>query len=211
MNNRIIIKLMILSFLAVQLIFPQVFALDKKVKDELILSQVFQKKFSDADGGFAANNGFFTIIEPNNKLYYNIRWLYSGKERLKDTLASINTDIDGADIDLLFSALVKRNRKSKKLPLKSSPENGYIVDYDRKFEKYFIDEGVGGWEKLYRENPKARGMVEISLPAYNEKSNLVLVYVGIQFYELFGHGWLILYRFNDGELRELIRQGVWVS
>ena len=70
---------------------------------------------------------------------------------------------------------------------------------------------MGGWEKLYRENPKARGMVEISLPAYNEKSDLVLVYVGIQFHELFGHGWLILYRFNDGELGELIRQGVWVS
>ena len=97
MNNRIIIKLMILSFLAVQLIFPQVFALDKKAKDELILSQVFQKKFSDVDGGFAANNGFFTIINSNNKLH-DIRWLYYGKERLKDTLASINTDIDGADI-----------------------------------------------------------------------------------------------------------------
>lgn len=221
MNNRITVKLIILSFLAVQLIFPQAFSLDIKTKDELILSQVLQKKFSFSDngefavdGGFAADNGF-TIINPNNKSPWKFISIFRNeniiKKSLKEKAKNIDININESDINLLLSALIERNKKSIKLPLKLSPENGYIVDYNRKFDKYFTDEGIDGWEKLYRENPKARGMVEISLPAYNKKSNLVLVYIGIQFHELYGYGFLILYSFNDNKLKELVRQRIWFS
>ena len=204
MNNRIIVKLMILSFLVGQLIFIQVFALDIKTKDELVISQALQKKFSD---------GGFMIVYPNNRSLWKLISLFGNvnltKKALKEKAASANVDIDKSDIDLLLSNLIKRNKKLMKLPLKSSPENGYIVDYSKKFERYFTNENIDGWEKLYGENPKAHGIVNIALPAYDEKLNLALVCIETNYNFGSGSGFLILYIFNNDKLRELARQRIW--
>ncbi len=118
--------------------------------------------------------------------------------------------IEGYDMGPLLDKLIEKNSKQTRLSLKSSPEKGYIVDYDGKFEKYFEQNG-GGWEKLYKDNPDAHGLTRVSLPAYDEHAGIVIVYIGRQSGRLAGAGYIVAYRYEDGKLRELGRATLWVS
>ena len=121
-----------------------------------------------------------------------------------------NLKVQNEHIDQLIETLIQRNKRPVRLELTSSPQDGYLIDYDGKFEKYFKDDG-GGWERWYEENPRARGWTRISLPAYDPKTGLVLVYQGTQSHWLAGAGYLILYRYVDGKLEELGRVMLWIS
>jgi len=85
-----------------------------------------------------------------------------------------------------------------------------VIDYDGKFANYFKEDG-GGWEKWYKENPKAHGITTVSLPAYDPKTGLVLLYMGTQVHWLAGSGRVILYSYEKGELKELKRLEMWIS
>ena len=116
----------------------------------------------------------------------------------------------GWDIPELVDQLFERNKKAVLLSLRSSPEHGYVIDYEHRYAKYFTKHG-GGWDKWYKENPKAHGVASVSLPAYDEKSGLVLVCKGVQTQGLSGYGDLILYRYEDGRLTFLHEVNVWRS
>jgi hypothetical protein len=45
----------------------------------------------------------------------------------------------------------------------------------------------------------------------NPKTGLVLVYVGTQSHWLAGAGWVILYKYEKGELKEISKVMMWIS
>jgi hypothetical protein len=118
----------------------------------------------------------------------------------------------GHDVSGLVNQLFEHNQKSVRLTLKSAPEKGYLIDYDRKYSKYFDQKGKGGgWDQWYKENPKAHGHTTVSLPAYDPKTKLVLIYKGTQSHWLAGAGYIILYRYENGKLVELYKVMLWIS
>ena len=118
--------------------------------------------------------------------------------------------IPGHETGALLGELKKRNRKPSRLLLASSPANGYVIDYDGTFAKYF-DRDQGGWEKWYKDNPLAHGYTQVSLPAYDDGTGLVLIYVGTQTHRLAGAGYLLLYQLDHDRLDELARVMLWIS
>jgi hypothetical protein len=81
---------------------------------------------------------------------------------------------------------------------------------DGHYLKYFDPNG-GGWEKLYKDHPKAHGITTVSLPAHDLKSGMVLIYTGTQTHWLAGSGHIILYKYENGKLKELKRVETYIS
>ena len=106
--------------------------------------------------------------------------------------------------------LFERNQKTVRLSIPSDVKHGYIIDYDRKYEKYFDKDG-GGWRAWHKEKPKAVCNTQVSRPAYDKKSGLVLLYMGNQADALAGAGFVLLYKYENGRLKELGRVEVWIS
>jgi hypothetical protein len=169
-------------------------------KDNALLDQILQQEFK---------GGGFTVVDPKTDLSRlgidKPESLARSREYVKEGLK-----IEGYDIGPLFDQLIKKNQKSVRLSLKSSPESGYFIDFDGKFANYFNSDG-GGWEKWHKENPMAHGMTRVSLPAYDDKAGIVLVYLGTQYDWLAGSGHLIAYKYKDGKLQELGRVMLWIS
>jgi hypothetical protein len=169
-------------------------------QDNAILAQVLQRKYED---------GGFTVVAPMTTISTLAREepedMAKTKKYVKDKLR-----VEGYDIGPLLDKLIEKNRKPVRLSLKSSPERGYLVDYDGKFQKYFEKDG-GGWEKWYRENPMAHGLTRVSLPVHDEQAGIVLVYMGTQSHWLAGAGYLVAYEYGDGKLKELGRVMLWIS
>jgi hypothetical protein len=69
----------------------------------------------------------------------------------------------------------------------------------------------GGWEKCYKETPKAHGNTTVSIPVYDKKTGIVLVYMGTQSHWLAGSGWIIAYEYKEGKLKEMKRVMLWIS
>jgi hypothetical protein len=173
---------------------------EKPVDDELLLSLVLRQSYED---------GGYTVVAPQAKISRlhtdDPEEVEHAKRHIQDKIK-----IEGYDIGKLVDLLFERNKISVRLSLKSSPEDGYVIDYDGKYAKYF-QEGGGGWEKWYKENPKAHGWTSVSLPAYDANSNVFLVYVGTQLHWLSGAGWIIAFKYEDGKLKELGHVMLWIS
>ena len=171
-----------------------------RTNDTVLLSLILQRRYED---------GGFTVVAPTTTLsplsLDNAHDLAKLTHYVKDTLKT-----SGATIDELLKNLIEKNKRPVKLQLKSSPRHGYVIDYDGTYEKYFEDEG-GGWAQWYEENPKAHGWTRVSLPAYDERSGLVLVCKGTQAHWLAGSGFLILYKYSDGTLEVRGRVLLWIS
>jgi hypothetical protein len=169
-------------------------------KDNALLDQILQQEFK---------GGGVTVVDPMTDLSRlekdKPEDLARSREYVKEGLK-----IEGYDIGPLFDQLIKKNQKPVRLSLKSSPANGYLIDFDGKFENYFNSDG-GGWEKWHQENPMAHGMTRVSLPAYDDKAGIILVYLGTQYDWLAGAGYLIAYKYKDGKLQELGRVMLWIS
>ncbi|MGA3283734.1 MAG: hypothetical protein ABSD57_04660 [Verrucomicrobiota bacterium] len=174
---------------------------DKMTEQEgTILALVLRQSYTD---------GGYTVVSPEAGLSHmdagDSKEVKDSKKYIRDHLQT-----NGVDVAKLVDRLFERNKKAVRLSIKSSPKDGYIVDYDGKYEKYFKKDG-GGWERWYKENPNAHVSTTVSLPIYDEKSGLVLVYKGIQTHWLAGSGWMILYRYEKGELKELKKVMMWIS
>jgi hypothetical protein len=172
---------------------------NKKVVDDntiqcLVLSRSYQ------DGGY-------TVVSPETGFLHS-----SDLDELKQTKEYIlqKLKVESGVTSKLVDELIARNKKSVHLTIKSSPENGYLIDNDGQYEKYFKKDG-GGWERCRKEHPKACGMTTISLPVYDSKTGLVLIYVGTQSDWLAGSGWVIAYKYENGKLKELNKVMMWVS
>jgi hypothetical protein len=154
-------------------------------------------------------DGRYTIVSPVTDVgYINIR----DRKEIKRLRKRLSAQIRIPDYDLtpLVNMFISVNRDSVVLKFESDLEAGYLIDKDGKFEKYFKD-GGGGWEKLYKENPKASGMTSVSIPAYDKENGIILVYKGTQHHWLAGAGHIVIYRFKEGNLREIGSVMVWIS
>lgn len=165
-----------------------------------ILALALQRSYQD--GGFA-------VVSPDT----DVSELGDGNSNKIDhcknfVLKELRTT--NVDVVALVDKFFERNKKAIHLSLKSSPQDGYIIDSDGKFETYFRKNG-GGWEKWRTENPKARNSTRVSLPVYDAKSGFVLLYMSIVADSLMGSGQVVLYKLEKGELKFLKRVQLWVS
>jgi len=118
--------------------------------------------------------------------------------------------IEDEHLDRLVAQLVERNREPATLSLASSPPDGYVVDHDSQFARYFQENG-GGWDRWYADHPGAAGRARVSLPAHDPVTGLVLVYCGIQSGWLAGSGNLYLFRYEERTLTMIGRVALWIS
>lgn len=118
---------------------------------------------------------------------------------------------DECNIRMMLDKLFGSADQQERLTVASSPECGYVVDWDGAFEAYFR-KGAGGWEQLYQDHPKARGIVQVSRPIYDPDCGWFLVYIGVSRHWLSGYGRLVAYRIApDSTLVEVNSVGLWIS
>jgi hypothetical protein len=169
-------------------------------KDNEILALALKRSYKD---------GGYTIVAPETRLSHldlkDTEEIQQTKKYIFDHMVS-----EGYDLSKLLDLFFERNAIPVRLSIKSSPENGYLVDYDRMYEKYFEKNG-GGWEQWYQEHPKTHGWTTVSLPAYDPESKIVLIYMGTQSNWLAGSGFLIVFKYENGSLKELTRLMLWIS
>ncbi len=147
-----------------------------------------------------------TAVAPMTYVYgQDSKDLASTRKYIKERFPVANYDIAR-----LFDTLMEKNRISVRLTLPSSPEKGFIIDYDGTFKKYF-EKGGGGWEQWHKDNPTLRGHTTVSLPAYDPETGFVLLYIATQSEPLSGSGYILLYKYSEGNLREISRAMLWVS
>ena len=151
----------------------------------------------------------YTVVEPQTKLSHmdctDAEDAKKSKEYIKKKLK-----IEGYDITPALNDLFNKNKRPIRLNLKSKPAKGYIIDYENKYRKYFNNDG-GGWDKWYKENPKAHGSTAVSRPAYDKNNGIVLIYKGTQSHWLAGAGYIIAYKYDGIKLKELGRVMLWIS
>lgn len=196
MKMRLLIAFVILFFLA-----PVVWTAEGKPTEEenKILALVLKKHYP--------NDGY-TVVNPETDDKKGLLWGDNAKETKKYLLDRLQTN--GVVLSGLLDRLLERNKESVRLTLKSSIKDGYLIDYDGEYENFFKT-GGDGWQKWHTERPKADGMTTVSLPVYDQKAGLVLVYSGTQSDWEAGSGWLILYTYKNGQLKEINRVELWIS
>ncbi|MDR0275152.1 MAG: hypothetical protein LBI48_07400 [Burkholderiaceae bacterium] len=171
-------------------------------EDNRVLALVVKQSYKD---------GGYTVVNPETGLSHFFYHDADADEirRSKQYIAK-NLQTNGIVVTELVDRLFERNKKPVRLTLKSSPQDGYVMNFDSEYAKYFKDNG-GGWEKWYKENPKAHGRTTVSLPVYDQKTGLLLVYMGTQWHWLAGEGWVILYKYEKGKLKEINKVMMWIS
>jgi len=153
--------------------------------------------------------GGYLVVHPTAELHH--RATKRAKE-LKELFGYVVGPGTNAVIELLVDRLFERNKtngngQARRLTLSSCLTNGYVVDHDGKYAKYF-QTGGGGWPRFESENPGAQGFVTLSLPAFDEQTGLVLVCRGTDLGFLSGQTEVILYRYERGKLRRLFGYGL---
>lgn len=152
-------------------------------------------------------DGGYTLVDPRTVSPADSK---DPKGVMGEMYISEHLQTNGVFVAGLVERLFERNAKPVRLTLKSSPQDGYEIDSDARYEKYFKKHG-GGWEKLYKENPKVHSITTVSLPAYDQKTGLVLVYIATSSNWLAGTGCVVLYKYENGKLKELNRVTMWVA
>src|SRR5262249_16177426 len=143
--------------------------------------------------------GEYTVVAAQTETEV-AHWDRGDPERIRESKRYIaeHLQTEGIEVTELVDRLYARNAKPVRLTLESSPKDGYVIDFDGQYAKYFEKNG-GGWEEWHKEKPKAHGYTTVSLPAYDAKTGLVLVYRGTQYDWLAGAGSIILYRYEKGK------------
>ncbi len=167
-------------------------------QDNALLAQVLKHNFGD---------GGYTVVSPEAEIEH-----MSGRDaaEIAQSKKFIVEQLGVKDkaLPALVDQLFERNRNPVRLTLKSAQDDGYIID-DGSYAQYFHN--GGGWEKWYQDHPMARGLTTVSIPVLDEKSGLLLVYVGTQHHWLDGAGFVVLYRLDKDGLHELARVMMWIS
>ena len=96
------------------------------------------------------------------------------------------------------------------LTLESSPQDGYYIDYDSKFARYFESGVEAGWRRMDFCRPSV-GMADVSLPLYDAETGLIIIYLGTQDAPLIGGGYIFLLQMQEGELRVISSVLVWTA
>jgi hypothetical protein len=194
-------KTKLIATLLVLLVMSPCFSMGEDInEDNQILFLALNRSYKD---------GGYTIVAPETRLSHldtkDSKEIQQTKKYILD-----NIEIEGYDLSKLLDHFFERNAISVRLSIKSSLENGYQVDYDRMYEKYF-EKNEGGWEQWYKEHPKAHGWTTVSLPAFDPESKIVLLYMGTQSHWLMGSGYIFVFKYDKGILKELKRVMLWIS
>ena len=203
MNARALVSKLSVILGAMLFLAPVIWAAEDKPTEEenTILKLVLKQPYDD--GGYTVVSSKTYLFNGSGSDTYK-----QFKERKKYIVDGLQTN--GVSLAKLVDRLFERNKKSEQLTIESSLKDGYLIDADHKYEAYFKKDG-GGWKKWHTENPKAHGSTTVSLPIYDQKTGLFLIYMGFQSGPLAGEGFVILFRFKDGELKELNRVMMWIS
>jgi len=110
----------------------------------------------------------------------------------------------------LVNQLIAKNKSTVTIGLQSDQKNGYLVDLDDSFQKYW-EVSRWNWERMRRERPKARSLTWVSRPAYDQGRGIVVIYLGRLRGDYDGEGYLIAYEYKEGTLKELKRVTLWIS
>ncbi len=161
-------------------------------QENIILALILQQ--GHENHGFIVVEPMTTHIGPHGG---------SDPSRIKARLAK-ESGLEGYDPGPLVDRLFDKNRTPQRLKLVSHPEKGYLIDYKGRFARYFEGKG-GGWDAWHRDHPEAHGHVRVTLPAYDEKEGIVLIYMDTQSDRLAGAGALYVYKYENGFLRQLAR------
>jgi hypothetical protein len=161
-------------------------------QENVILATILQQ--GHENHGFIVVDPMTTHVGPHGG---------SDPSRIKGRLAK-ESGLEGYDPSPLVDRLFDRNKTPQHLKLESHPEKGYLIDYRGRFARYFEGKG-GGWDAWHRDHPEAHGHVRVTLPAYDEKEGIVLIYMDTQSDRLAGAGALYVYKYENGYLRQLAR------
>jgi hypothetical protein len=137
----------------------------------------------------------YTIVCPETQPPYKIINISHLKEHLNES---------DYDLDNLADQLFELNQEPVRLTLKSSPEEGYYIDYDGRFDGY-------GWFRLHLLRPHATGYTYVSMPAYDAETGYVLVYLAYQNGPMAGAGFIVAYKYEGGKLTNLGAVLLWLS
>jgi hypothetical protein len=96
------------------------------------------------------------------------------------------------------------------LTIESSPQDGYYIDYDSKFARYFESGEEAGWWRMGFCRPSV-GMADVSLPLYDAETGLIIIYLGTRDAPLVGSGYIFLLQIQEGELRIISNVLVWIA
>ena len=171
------------------------------ITDNDLLAQVLQRHYQD---------GGYTVVDPKTSLDLGFTGETPAETANTKELIRRAFGVKGCDVGPLLDMLLEKNKTQVSLSLVSSPGDGYLVEYDGRFQKHFAKDG-GGWEAWYRDNPTAHGHTRVSLPVYDANTGMVLVYIGTQTHWLAGAGYLVAYKLVDGHVVELCRIMLWIS
>jgi hypothetical protein len=160
-------------------------------------------------------NRGYAIVDPEVYLWYLDNYTEDNILNLKKNLAQEYRVYNSANeavslnVSLLFDHFIELNREKMSLNLKSSPQNGYYIDYDGKFSRYF-EKGGGGWirQRLFR---PGTNHTEISIPVYDKNTGLVIVYIGWDIDYLFGSGGIYMFEYKNDELKYINYDELWIS
>ena len=134
----------------------------------------------------ACPDGAYNIVDPKSRIPKENE---GDKESIRRWFQA-----DEMDISQMVDQLFERNKKPVSLSIKSSPKEGYVI----------------GFNPLHAED-RVHGRTEVSVPVFNEKSGLVLVYIGTRTQPLVGIGWIILYKYKEGKIKELNKMPLWIA
>lgn len=151
----------------------------------------------------------YTIVHPETQLGMGLEEdpaeVAKSKRYVREGLA-----LKDYDPTKLVDALYAANTPPVRLTLPSSRDDGYLVDTDGTFEKYFETDG-GGWEKLRSDNPLAAGTTSVSLPVIDKRAGIVLIYIGTQYDWTAGAGHVLAFRLENGQLQKIGEVMMWIS
>jgi len=151
----------------------------------------------------AASRGCYNIVSPEASLGHGMP---VNKENIQNKFIKY-----GYDYSRLVEALFERNTTDVILDISSSPENGYIIDYDETNIYPGKSWDPGAWENLRRDSPEVSEIIYISLPVYDPKTGIVLLYFSSSRGPLYGSGGIIAYEYKNGEIKLISRVEVWIS
>lgn len=134
MKKYSVITLMVLFFATTGLSTETNKATEEENK---ILTLILKRSYTD---------GGYTVVAPDTELWDPFsddpKEIDQDKKQISEQLKT-----EDVDVSRLVDRLFKRNKNPVRLTLESSPCEGYLIDYDGRYERYF--ENGGGWEKWY--------------------------------------------------------------
>jgi hypothetical protein len=128
------------------------------------------------------------------------RFIKDGRLSIKYDDAFV--DIDESTIYDLVDKFVEVNRLPGTIGVKSSPLDGYYIEYKKESEYSYLNNIV---------RPMISPYVDLSLPAYDKNSGLIITYIGEQYGPLMGQGRIFLLKYENGKIITLFTFGIWVS